>query len=53
MLAENGATEKELLAIFGWNDTATAQLYTEMAANKKLAIGGLAKLKVTTAKTTK
>ena len=53
MLAENGATEKELLAIFGWNDTATAQIYTEMADNKKLAIGGLAKLKVTTAKTAK
>ena len=35
--AENGATVAQLNAIFGWNGTAMASLYTEEADRKRLA----------------
>jgi hypothetical protein len=42
--AENGATEAELDAIFGWTDRRMASHYTKKANRKKLAYGGVAKL---------
>ena len=42
--AENGATEAELDAIFGWTDRRIASHYTKKANHKKLAYGGVAKL---------
>ncbi|CCD90466.1 putative phage integrase/recombinase [Bradyrhizobium sp. ORS 375] len=42
--AENGATEAELDAIFGWTDRRMASHYTRNANRKKLAYGGVAKL---------
>jgi integrase len=42
--AENGATEAELDAIFGWTDRRMASHYTKKANRKKLAHGGVAKL---------
>jgi integrase len=41
---ENGATEAELDAIFGWTDRRMASHYTKKANRKKLAHGGVAKL---------
>jgi integrase len=35
--AENGATEAQLMAIFGWEDAKQAVLYTRSARQKKLA----------------
>ena len=42
--AENGATEAEPDAIFGWTDRRMASHYTRKANRKKLAYGGVAKL---------
>jgi integrase len=42
--AENGATEAELDAIFGWTDRRMASHYTKKVNHKKLAYGGAAKL---------
>ena len=42
--AENGATEAELDAIFGWTDRRMASHYTKAANRKKLAHRGVAKL---------
>jgi integrase len=35
--AENGATENQLMAIYGWSDPKMAALYTRKANRKKLA----------------
>lgn len=45
-LAEAGATIHELNAIFGWVGTQMASLYTQEADKKRLAIQGMAKLRV-------
>ena len=42
--AENGATEPELNAIFGWTDPKMAARYTKAANRKRLAAGGMEKL---------
>jgi integrase len=42
--AEAGASENELMAMFGWDDAKMARIYTRKAAQKKLAASGAAKL---------
>ncbi len=42
--AENGATDRELMAIFGWKNAEMATLYTAQAEQKKLATAGMGKL---------
>ena len=42
--AENGATDRQLMAIFGWKKAEMASLYTEQADQKKLAKEGMGKL---------
>src|SRR5262249_40589399 len=42
--AEAGASEHELMAMFGWDDADMARIYTRKAAQKKLAASGAAKL---------
>lgn len=42
--ANNGATERELEAIFGWTGGQMASLYTRSADRKKLAAGAMDKL---------
>ena len=42
--ADNGATESELMAIFGWTDPKMAALYTRTANRKRLAARAMAKL---------
>ncbi len=42
--AEAGASEHELMAMFGWEDADMARVYTRKAAQKKLAQSGAAKL---------
>lgn len=42
--AEAGASEHELMAMFGWDDANMARIYTRKAAQKKLAASGAAKL---------
>jgi integrase len=42
--AENGATEAELEAIFGWRGGRTASIYTRAANRAKLARGAITKL---------
>ncbi len=42
--AEAGASEHELMAMFGWEDADMARIYTRKAAQKKLAASGAAKL---------
>jgi len=42
--AEAGASEHELMAMFGWDDAKMARVYTRKAAQKKLAASGAAKL---------
>jgi len=37
LAAENGATEKQLMAIFGWETMQQAELYTRAASRKRLA----------------
>ena len=39
--AEAGATERQLMAIFGWKDPALARRYTEAASKKKLTEGSI------------
>jgi len=43
-LAEAGATEEELMALFGWTKAATAQIYTAKVNKLKLSKLGMAKL---------
>ena len=42
--ADNGATVYELMAIFGWTNTATAEVYTREADRKRLARQAAGKL---------
>ena len=42
--AEAGASEHELMAMFGWEDADQARVYTRKAAQKRLAASGAAKL---------
>ncbi|MGA9767269.1 MAG: tyrosine-type recombinase/integrase [Rhodomicrobium sp.] len=42
--AEAGASEHELMAMFGWEDADMARIYTRKAAQRKLAASGAAKL---------
>jgi integrase len=42
--AESGASEHELMAMFGWEDADMARIYTRKAAQKRLAASGAAKL---------
>lgn len=42
--ADNGATENELMATFGWTSSKQAQLYTKKANRKRLATSGAAKI---------
>ena len=44
-LAELGATEAELMALFGWTDPAMARLYTKAANQKRLAMAAGRKAK--------
>jgi hypothetical protein len=37
---ENGATEKQLMAMFGWSSSAEASLYTRAADQARLAAEG-------------
>jgi len=39
--AENGATESQLMAIFGWTDPKQAAIYTKAANRKRLASDGM------------
>lgn len=43
--AENGATDDELMAIFGWTTKQQTTLYTRQANRKKLAAGAMHKLR--------
>lgn len=42
--AENGATDEELMAIYGWVTKAQTSVYTRKANRKRLAENGIAKL---------
>ena len=42
--AEAGASEHELMAMFGWDDPKMARIYTRKPAQKKLAASGAAKV---------
>jgi integrase len=44
--AENGATEKQLMAIFGWQTMKEAAHYTKMANQKKLAASAMSLLSI-------
>jgi len=37
LAAENGATEHQLMAIFGWRTSKEAERYTKAARRKKMA----------------
>ena len=45
MLAEAGATEHQLMAIFGWSDSKMAQHYTKAAQSKRLIDAGFERRK--------
>lgn len=47
ILAENGATEHELMSIYGWTTAKQAILYTRKANRARLAKSGLQKLTLT------
>jgi site-specific recombinase XerD len=44
MLAESGATTREIMSILGHDSIAHAELYTREAEQKKLASAGMQKL---------
>ncbi len=44
MAAENGATDEELMAIFGWTTKSQTTTYTKKARRKKIAAGAIHKL---------
>jgi len=44
--AENGATDDELMAIFGWTTKKQTTLYTKQANRKKLAASGMEKIRL-------
>ena len=37
MAAENGATDRQLMAMFDWSTAAQANVYTEAASRRRLA----------------
>jgi integrase len=39
--AENGATDRQLMAMFGWKNAAQATVYTRKSDNKRLAASGV------------
>lgn len=41
----SGTSEHELMAMFGWRDANMARVYTRMAAQKTMAMSGVAKVK--------
>ncbi len=42
--AENGASEHELMALFGWENAEMARIYTRKAAQKRMAVSAAAKM---------
>lgn len=44
MAAENGATEHEIMAVFGWATPKQAAHYTRAARQKPMAESGMAKM---------
>jgi integrase len=46
--AENGATDRELMAIFGWKRAEQATTYTEKAERRKMAQNGMEKINLGT-----
>ena len=44
MIAENGGSEKELQALFGWTTNVQSSIYTRAADKKRLAIQAAMKL---------
>ena len=44
--AENGATEQELMAIFGWENSEQADVYTRKANKRKLVAGSIHKIRL-------
>lgn len=48
IMAENGASEHELMAVFGWKDIRQAAHYTREANRKKTGMSGSAKIKLET-----
>ncbi|MHA7777229.1 tyrosine-type recombinase/integrase [Roseibium sp. M-1] len=47
VLAEAGATEYQLMAVFGWSDSKTARIYTKKAEQQRLARSAFAHLENT------
>ena len=47
-IADEGASTKQMMAVFGWKKPEQAEVYTAAAEAKRLAKEGLEKLKVTT-----
>jgi len=45
ILAEAGATEHQLMAIFGWSDSKMAQLYTKAAQSRRIIDAGFERRK--------
>ncbi|EUB98390.1 integrase family protein [Rhizobium sp. CF080] len=46
--AQNGATDDELMAIFGWTTKKQTTLYTKQANRRKLAAGSIHKVEIGT-----
>ncbi|WP_051074078.1 tyrosine-type recombinase/integrase [Rhizobium freirei] len=44
IVAENGATDEELMSIFGWTTKGQTTRYTKKARRKKIAAGAIHKL---------
>jgi integrase len=42
--AENGASEHELMALFGWENAEMARIHTRKAAQKRMAVSAAAKM---------
>ena len=42
--AENGATERELMAMYGWETAEEARIYTRAAEQKRLAVSGMKRI---------
>ena len=45
LIAERGATERQMMAIFGWSDPRQATIYTRAADQKSLAAAGMQMLR--------
>jgi len=43
--AGNGASEHELMALFGWENPEMARIYTRKAAQKRMAVSAAAKIR--------